>query len=129
MGAALKLAANAFFGIQVAAMAELLGFLEAQGLEKSRALAILESTPLLSAGAKGAALQMVSGAFAPLFPVELVDKDLGYAMDAATRSASRVPVTEVTRAIYVEAVRQGLGNDNLSGIVRMYGKGSPQPTS
>jgi 3-hydroxyisobutyrate dehydrogenase len=126
MGAALKLAANALFGIQVAAIAELFGFLESQGLEKSRALAILGSTPLLSASAKGAATQMVSGAFAPLFPVELAEKDFGYATDTATRSASRVPVTEVTRAIYAEAMRQGLGTDNLTGIIRIYSHGLPQ---
>lgn len=115
-GAALKLAVNALFGIQVAALAELLPMLEHAGVDLGRASEILGSTPVASAAAKGAAAGMLARAFAPQFPTNLVEKDFGYALAAA----SKAPLTEAARAVYARAIREGMGGDNLTGIIRLY---------
>jgi 3-hydroxyisobutyrate dehydrogenase len=47
-GAALKLIANTLFGIQVTAMAELIGRMSALGLDPAQAIELLGETPLLS---------------------------------------------------------------------------------
>jgi 3-hydroxyisobutyrate dehydrogenase-like beta-hydroxyacid dehydrogenase len=119
-GAAMKLAANALFGIQVAAVAELLGILEAQGVTSERAAEILATTPLLSPAAKGAATQMLSGKHAPLFPIELVEKDLGYAVRGATGTSSEAPLIAASGEVFSAAISRGMGADNLTGVVQLY---------
>jgi 3-hydroxyisobutyrate dehydrogenase-like beta-hydroxyacid dehydrogenase len=119
-GAAMKLVANALFGIQVAAVAELLGLIQRQGIELAHAVEILGATPLLSPAAKGAATQMLSGDFSPLFPAELVEKDLGYATHAAAQHNSDAPLIEATRKAFANALSRGMGAENLTGIVRLY---------
>lgn len=119
-GAALKLAVNALFGIQVAALAETLGVLAQRGIDLTQAVAILGETPVLSPAAKGAAASMLSGAFAPQFPVDLVEKDFGYALATGGPAAPDAPLTQAARAVFARAIQQGFGDDNLTGVVRLY---------
>jgi 3-hydroxyisobutyrate dehydrogenase len=85
-GAWLKLAVNALFGIQVAAMAEQLALLRGAGLDVARALAALKTMPVTRPAAAGAATLMLDGNFAPQAPVDLIVKDLGYALGSATQA-------------------------------------------
>lgn len=119
-GAALKLAANTLFAIQVAAMAEVIGLLRGSGVEVAQAIDILGATPVASPAAKGAGAAMLAGAFAPLFPVDLVEKDLAYAAQAADAGGRRMPLAAAARQVMQAAIAQGLGDDNLTGIVRLY---------
>lgn len=118
-GATVKLAVNALFGIQVAALGELIGMMRRAGIDVPTAVEIIGSTPVCSPAAKTAAASMLAGSFAPLFPVELVEKDFGYAI-AAFGSREAAPVTAAACGVFALAVRQGLGADNLTGIVRLY---------
>ncbi len=117
-GAAVKLAVNALLGVQVAAMAELLGLLRATGVEDARAVEIIGSTPVCSPAAKAAAGAMLAGAFAPLFPIELVEKDFGYLLAAS--GAASLPVAAAVRAVMAQAIAQGMASDNITGIARLY---------
>jgi len=117
-GAAMKLAVNALLGVQVAAMAELLGLLRASGVEPARAMEIIGATPVCSPAAKAAAGAMLAGNFAPLFPVELAEKDFGYLLSAS--SAAALPVAAATRGVMTQAIAQGMGGDNITGIARLY---------
>lgn len=127
-GAAVKLGVNALFGIQVAAVAEVLGMMQANGVSAAKAAEIIQATPVASPAAKGAFASMLSGAFAPMFPVELVEKDFGYVEAAGRAGRSDVPLASSTRAVLQRAVDAGLGADNLTGIARLYdGTASPRP--
>lgn len=119
-GAAVKLAVNALFGIQVAALAEIVGGLKRSGADAARLLEILGSTPVCSAAAKGAIASMLSGAFPPMFPVELVEKDLDYARVSASAAGAATPMTEAAQAVFRHAIAAGHGRDNLTGVVRLY---------
>lgn len=119
-GAKLKLAVNALFGIQVAAMAEIVGVLKAQKMDLPRAVEIMSATPVMSMAAKGAAASMLSGNFPAMFPVELVEKDFGYVNDAATSVGQTVPMADEVRSIMQKAIEAGLGEQNLTSIVRLY---------
>jgi len=119
-GAALKLAVNALFGVQVAAMAELLGMLERCGLDPERAVDILGATPLCSPAAKMAAGAMLAGQFAPLFPIELVEKDFGYAVATAAARGADVPLATATREVYQKAMHAGHDGDNITGVAQRY---------
>lgn len=121
-GAAVKLAVNALFGIQVAATAELIGLLGASGIDIARGLELIGSTPVVSAAAKAAAAAMLAGNFAPSFPVELVAKDFAYIRDAGTAAGARLPLASATGAVLADAVAAGLGGDNLTALVRLYAR-------
>jgi 3-hydroxyisobutyrate dehydrogenase len=118
-GAAAKLAVNALFGVQVAALAEMLALARKAGLSAERTIDIIAATPVCSPAARAAATAMLAGEFAPLFPTELVEKDFGYAVVAAGGCESS-PVLEAARSVFARAIERGFGADNLTGIVRLF---------
>lgn len=77
-GAYAKLIVNALFGAQVAVLAELVGLAQRGNLELGSLAGALEILPVMSPAAKGALAGMLAHSFAPLFPVELIEKDLRY---------------------------------------------------
>jgi 3-hydroxyisobutyrate dehydrogenase len=119
-GATVKLMVNALFGMQVAAMAELLGWAKRSGLDASKALEIMGSTPVASPAAKIAGQAMLAGNFTPMFPLELVEKDFSYALESASCSQSKLPVVRSTHAVMKTALSEGLAQDNLTVLIKLY---------
>lgn len=115
-GALLKLAVNTLFAVQVAAMAELVALLRHASPDAARLVDLLGATPVCSPAAKGAAASMLAGGFAPMFPVALVEKDLGY-FEAAAPGA--MPVAQAARARFQEAIAAGLGGLHLTAVARL----------
>jgi 3-hydroxyisobutyrate dehydrogenase len=116
-GAWLKLAVNALFGTQVAAMAEQLALLRGAGIDAERALAALKAMPVTSPAAAGAATLMLAGHFAPQAPVDLIAKDLGYVLAS---SAQPLPLTQAVAARFAAAQGAGLGGENLVAVSKLY---------
>lgn len=119
-GMAMKLAVNALFGIQVAALAEILGMLTQQGIDLTTAIACLADLPVTSPAAKIAASLMVAKHHAPLFPISLVEKDFRYAIQTAQAVAAATPISIATRDIYQAAIAQGYGSDNITGVAQLF---------
>jgi 3-hydroxyisobutyrate dehydrogenase len=122
-GAALKLAINTLFGAQVAVMAELMGLLRHSGIDTAKAMDIIASTPVCSPAARVAAGAMLSRQFAPLFPIELVAKDFGYALAWAASTGVRLPIAQATAGVFDDAVQRGHGGDNITGVIQSYLEG------
>lgn len=116
-GAALKLIANTLFGVQVAAVAELIGRMPSLGLDPAGAIELLGRTPLLSPAAKGAAGLMLAGRHEPLFPVALVAKDFRYAI---ADLPDRMPQAAGALDLFRRAERNGLGNANLTVVAKLF---------
>jgi 3-hydroxyisobutyrate dehydrogenase len=119
-GTAMKLAVNALFGIQVAALAELLAALGRAGIAPAQAMDVLGSLAVCSPAAKGTGGLMVAERYAPLFPVELVEKDFGYAVGLAEQAGVPAPVSTAARAVFAQAKREGLGGENLVAVAKLY---------
>lgn len=119
-GSSIKLAVNALFGIQLAALAELVGLFNATGLETERALEILSSTPVSSPAVKVASSAMLANRFPPMFPIELVEKDFSYAVATAKDNGAPAPMTQTALRVFQSAVEHDLGNDNITGVVQLY---------
>ena len=119
-GMTIKLAVNSLFAIQIATFGELIGFMDKCGLDKNKAVEILSSTPVCSPAAKVAAMAMLSNQFSPLFPIELVAKDMSYAMKTAQANNVTLPLVEATKKVCDEAIKQGYGEDNITGLVQLY---------
>lgn len=120
-GMAMKLAVNALFGIQVAALAELLGMLSKDGISPEKAMECLGDLPVLSPAAKGAGSLMVSQNHAPLFPIDLVEKDFCYVTRTSQSLEAKIPTTTAVMDIYRTAIAQGHGSENITSVVQLFG--------
>lgn len=116
----LKLVVNALFSTQVAAMAELFALLKAAGVDREHALATLKALPVTSAAAANAGALMLARNFSPQAPVDLIVKDLTYALDTAKRAGASLPVTEAVATRFLTASAAGYGADNLVAISKLH---------
>jgi 3-hydroxyisobutyrate dehydrogenase len=119
-GAWLKLVVNTLFATQVAAMAEQLGVLRKAGIEASGALAALRAMPVTSPAAAGAASLMLARNFSPQAPVDLIAKDLGYALRSGQQLGADMPLTAAVQARLQAAQAAGFGADNVVALARLY---------
>lgn len=119
-GMAMKLAVNALFGIQVAALAEIIGMLTRNGITSTKAMECLGELPIISPAAKGAGSLMLMNNHEPMFPVHLVEKDFRYVIQTAQSVDAPVPTSTAIHDIYQDAIAQGYGDDNITGIVQLF---------
>ncbi|WP_412062414.1 NAD(P)-dependent oxidoreductase [Rubrivirga sp. IMCC45206] len=119
-GALVKLAVNALMGVQVAAAAELLAALAASGVDRATAAEVLGATPAASPVAATAMRLMAAGDDDPLFPVDLLEKDLRYALGMAAAAGVDAPAVDAARATFARAQAAGLGDRNMTAVARLY---------
>jgi len=113
---ALKLAVNAFFATQVAALAELLAISKRHGIEPERTFEIVSGFPTMSPAAKGAGALMLANDVSPLFPIELVEKDLAYALETARAGGLEPSILRSVHDLFVQARQHGFGAANVSAV-------------
>lgn len=119
-GATAKLAVNFLFATEVAAVAELLVMARRDGLADSAIADLLAALPVASPAAVGALKLMAAGTYAPMFPIDLVVKDLDYFADLAHAGHAIAPVADAIRGVYARASAGGFGGDNIHGVVQAY---------
>jgi 3-hydroxyisobutyrate dehydrogenase len=119
-GAVSKLIANALFGVQVAVVAELLGFASKVGLDGATVLEALGQLPITSPAAKAAMEGMFADRFEPMFPTSLVAKDFRYVLATAEANRAELPVARAVSMLLEGALAGGLGNQNLTAVARLY---------
>jgi len=120
MGARIKLAINALLGIQVAAGAELIAALDKAGLPPAKAAEVIGAVPVASPALRAYLAGMVAGNFTPMFPVDMIEKDLGYALAMAGAGAAPMPMVDAARATYQRGSEAGLGAENMNAVVKLY---------
>jgi 3-hydroxyisobutyrate dehydrogenase len=118
-GSAVKLLVNTLLGVQVAAMAELIGLAGKAGLDVGRVVDIVGDTPVCSPTAKLAATGMATGSFAPQFTVDLIAKDFGYTLSFAEADGAAMPLAEAVERRFGEAIQHGLGQENMTAVVKL----------
>jgi 3-hydroxyisobutyrate dehydrogenase len=116
----LKLAVNTLFGIQVAALGEILGMLHKTGMPEETAIDWLSQMPITSPALKGIGCLMVAQNYAPLFPIDLVEKDFRYAQEFAQSVEANIPAVKAIRTVYQQAQTSGYGADNIAGVAQLY---------
>ena len=119
-GAEVKLAINALYAVQVAAYAEWAHALRRAGVGLDRTAEVLSALPITSPAAAGALRSVAAGAFDPQFPVDLVEKDLGYAVRLAESVGADAPATAAAHATFARALAAGLGDLNATGVARVF---------
>lgn len=119
-GAVLKLAVNTLFAAQLASIAELLGFLSRNGIEAEQAADLLARFPIVAPPIGGAARMMAAKNLAPMFTIDLIEKDLGYIIDSGEASGAALPLAAGVRDAFRKAQAIGLGHVNISGLASVY---------
>ena len=117
-GALAKLTINTLMGVQVAAVAELITMLKQQNADVNSILQAVSATSAWSGVVQMAANSISNENFAPLFPVELLAKDLHYTLE----STNQAPVITQTSRLFNQAIEQGYGNLQMTAMVKVLEK-------
>ncbi len=118
---AMKLAVNTMYGVQVAIWAEMLALLDRREIDPESAVEILNTLPTTSPSMQMAGKLMAAKNYDPMFPIDLVEKDLSYALRLAEHSKSKTPTLETVQSVYAQAKAQGHGGDNIVGVAQLFG--------
>jgi 3-hydroxyisobutyrate dehydrogenase-like beta-hydroxyacid dehydrogenase len=119
-GAVMKLAVNALLGIEVAALAEVLQLAQRAGIATDEAHAVISQTAVASPVMKVMGKLIAERQFAPQFPVDLVRKDLRYAVATIEQLGGHSQVLASARDAYAKASAAGYGGDNITGVAKVY---------
>lgn len=114
-----KLATNTLLGTQVTVLAELIGMLRRSGADAARVLEVIATTPVWSPVAARVSGLMLAGDFTPQFPVELIEKDFGYTLQEVGSDAT-APTIAASRGVFRTAMEQGLGDENMTSVVKLF---------
>jgi len=117
-GALLKLINNFMCGVQAASFAEAVSLIEAGGLDRAKAEAILTSGAPGSGIVKRAAASAAANDFTPNFPLRLMAKDLGYAIDEASDRGLALQTASSALAVFRQAITKGHGDEDFSAVVK-----------
>ena len=117
-GALLKLINNFMCGVQAASLAEAMALIEAGGLDRAKAEAILTAGAPGSAIVKRAAARAAANDFTPNFPLHLMAKDLGYAIGEASRCGLPLQTATSALAVFQQAMAKGLGDEDFSAVIK-----------
>ncbi|WP_263356746.1 NAD(P)-dependent oxidoreductase [Acidicapsa ligni] len=120
-GALAKLATNTLMGVGLAALAELIGMLKRQGADPRKVLDAVSATTVWSAHLTRDAGSMLAGDFETRFPINLLTKDLGYALKAGGGEES-MPTASAVHGVFQKAIAEDLGNLNMTAVVKLFDK-------
>lgn len=119
-GARFKLALNHLLGAQIALMAEVLAGLAADGFDERAAAEALAGAPVVSPAAAGYGRLMAADKHDRQFGVDLMVKDLRYALKVGAAKGVNSPIAAAALAVFEQASQQGLGDANASSVRKVY---------
>jgi len=99
-GQTVKLAMNMILALQVDALAEALALVTGAGVAPERLVEVMQSSMARSPLLDIKAPMILARNYAPSFPLRLMHKDLGLALDLANQLGVPLPATAAAREIY-----------------------------
>jgi 3-hydroxyisobutyrate dehydrogenase len=122
-GALMKLINNFMCGVQAASLAEAESMIAAGGLDLEKALSILTHGAPGSGLVQRAAARAFANDFTPNFPLHLMAKDLGYAIDEASHLGHKLQTASSALAIFKDAIAKGYGDQDFSAVIKSQQRG------
>jgi 3-hydroxyisobutyrate dehydrogenase len=116
-GARMKLINNFVCGVQAAALAEAATLIQKGGLDAEKAFSVLTNGAPGSPLVKTLSERVASGNTDVNFELRLMAKDLGYAIDEASRNQMTLETASAARAIFLRAIEKGYGNKDMSAVI------------
>jgi len=99
-GQTVKLAMNMILALQVDALAEALALVTAAGLKGENLVEVMQSSMARSGVLDVKAPNLLKGEFKPSFPLRLMHKDLGLALELGNQLGVALPATAAAREAY-----------------------------
>jgi 3-hydroxyisobutyrate dehydrogenase-like beta-hydroxyacid dehydrogenase len=99
-GQTIKLAMNMILALQVDALAEALALTTRSGIAGEKLVEVMQSSMARSGVLDVKAPNLLKGEFVPSFPLRLMHKDLGLALDLANQLGVALPATAAARETY-----------------------------
>jgi 3-hydroxyisobutyrate dehydrogenase-like beta-hydroxyacid dehydrogenase len=99
-GQTIKLAMNLILALQVDALAEALALVTAAGFEGEKLVEVLQSSMARAAVLDVKAPLLLKGEYPPSFPLRLMHKDMGLALDLAKEAGVALPAASAAYATY-----------------------------
>ena len=115
-GARMKLINNFLCGVQAAALAEAMAFVEQSGMDRTKALEILLNGAPGSPIVKTLAPRMTAGDYNPFFAVRLMSKDIAYAVDEAQQHGVGLKTGLAALDLFRAAIPDW-GDQDISAVV------------
>ena len=99
-GQTIKLAMNLILALQVDALAEALALVTGAGLKGEGLVEVMQSSMARSGVLDVKAPNLLTGEYKPSFPLRLMHKDLGLALDLGNQIGVALPATAAAREVY-----------------------------
>jgi 3-hydroxyisobutyrate dehydrogenase len=116
-GALIKLINNFVCGVQAASLAEALVLIESAGLDREKAMQVLNNGAPASPLFKTVSARMMAHDYTPNFHLALMRKDLAYAMEAAERNGVDLTSARAALARFDRAIAAGRESDDFSAVI------------
>lgn len=116
-GAFVKLVNNFVAGVQVAAFAEALAWIERGAVDRAKALAVITEGAPGSPIVKLMAGRMTAPDYTPNFLLRLMAKDLGYAVDEGRRAGLPLVTAAAALERFEVAIASGHGEKDMAAVV------------
>jgi 3-hydroxyisobutyrate dehydrogenase-like beta-hydroxyacid dehydrogenase len=121
-GQTIKLAMNALLALQVNAMAEAIALVMKAGLSGEQLIEVMQASMARSGLLDLKSPLMLKGDFKPSFPLRLMHKDLGLALDLANQLGVALPTTAASREVYNYVKGQAKEDLDYSAVMRFWKK-------
>src|SRR5215471_13030500 len=114
--------ASSLLAVEVQAFAEALALVQRAGLAGEKLVEVMQSSMARAGILDIKAPSMLSGDFKPSFPLRLMHKDLGLALDLANQIGVALPATAAARETY--SYVKGATSEDLdyAGVMRFWKK-------
>lgn len=121
-GQTVKLAMNALLALQVGAMAEAIALVTKAGLSGEQLIDVMQASMARSGLLDLKSPLMLKGDFKPSFPLRLMHKDLGLALDLANQLGVALPATAAAREVYNYVKGEAKEDLDYSAVMRFWKK-------
>lgn len=121
-GQTVKLAMNAILALQVDAMAEAIALVTKAGLRGEQLVEVMQASMARSGLLDVKSPLMLKGDFKPSFPLRLMHKDLGLALDLANQLGVALPTTAAAREVYNYVKGEAKEDLDFSAVMRFWKK-------
>jgi len=118
-GALMKLVNNFLCGVQTASFGEAMSLVDAGGLDRDKAISILNGGAPGSGILKRIADRMAANDFSPTFALRWMAKDVTYALaDASARGVS-LQTASAALSVLQQAIAQGHGDEDFAAVTKL----------
>ncbi|PWT86023.1 MAG: NAD(P)-dependent oxidoreductase [Acidobacteria bacterium] len=118
-GALMKLVNNFLSGVQIASFAEAMAWIERSGLDREKALNVLNNGAPGSPVLRTISARMVNRDYTVNFLLKLMAKDLAYATTEAAKAGITLDTALSATGLFQRAMQGGHGNQDMSSVVEV----------